>query len=120
MLADIYYVHIINLMLSYRSFIVRRKRQLFDGDDSILGISDDLGGDFLQELDISGFLPDAFKNAENNCPTEVGACDPNYPYRSYTGYCNNLRKPNYGKSLTTFTRLLAPAYEDGKKITTIN
>lgn len=94
----------------------RRKRQLFDGDDSILGISDDFNGDFLQDLDVSGLVPpySAFKNFENGCPAEVGPCDPNYPYRSYTGYCNNLQKPNYGKSLTTFARLLPPAYENGK------
>jgi peroxidase len=31
----------------------------------------------------------------------------------YTGWCNNLNFPEYGKSVRAFTRLLAPAYDDG-------
>lgn len=41
------------------------------------------------------------------------ACDPATPYRTFSGHCNNLRKPSLGKSLTTFNRLLPPAYENG-------
>jgi hypothetical protein len=97
----------------FRSLARRHKRQLFDGDDGIISLSDDVSGNFLQDLDISNVAPNLLPDV-NTCPTEIGACDPSYPYRSFTGYCNNLRKPNYGKSVTTFTRLLPPAYENGK------
>ena len=32
---------------------------------------------------------------------------------SFLGWCNNLNFPEYGKSIRAFTRLLAPAYDDG-------
>lgn len=41
------------------------------------------------------------------------ACDPSSPFRTFSGHCNNLRKPSLGKSLSTFNRLLPPAYENG-------
>ncbi|CAG0906984.1 unnamed protein product, partial [Darwinula stevensoni] len=50
------------------------------------------------------FCPDG----EENRP-----CDPKSPFRTYSGWCNNLGKPHFGKDLTPFNRLLAPKYEDG-------
>lgn len=65
-------------------------------------------------MDIGGFIgQDLGPTIEPQCD-ENGRCDPDSPFRSYTGYCNNLRNPNLGKSLTTFARLLPPVYEDGK------
>ncbi|KAK7573452.1 hypothetical protein V9T40_010643 [Parthenolecanium corni] len=89
----------------------RLKRQTHDSDDPSITISDE--GNFLQEIDISSIIPDVSRELENSCPAEIAACDPSYPYRSFTGYCNNLRKPNWGKSLTTFSRILPPAYDNG-------
>ncbi|EFX87542.1 hypothetical protein DAPPUDRAFT_221514 [Daphnia pulex] len=41
-------------------------------------------------------------------------CDPNYPYRSFDGSCNNLNNPRYGQANTLYQRLIAPAtYSDG-------
>lgn len=91
----------------------RLKRQTHDSDDPSITISDE--GNFLQEIDISSIIPDVSRELENSCPAEIAACDPSYPYRSFTGYCNNLRKPNWGKSLTTFSRILPPAYDNGKR-----
>ncbi|XKL69519.1 hypothetical protein PGB90_007288 [Kerria lacca] len=90
-----------------------RKRQIFDSDDITFSITDDLAGNFLQDLDIATNLPDISRELDGNCPLEIAACDPKYPYRSFTGYCNNLRKPNFGKSLTTFSRILSSVYENG-------
>ncbi|XP_066600393.1 uncharacterized protein [Prorops nasuta] len=93
----------------------RRKRQAFDSGDNILNFPNNDFTDLLQNVDISGFVPQkkATNHEEVNCPPEDGPCDPTTPYRTLSGYCNNLRKPNLGKSLTTFARLLPPAYEDG-------
>lgn len=50
---------------------------------------------------------------EPQCEDFSAPCDPRTPFRSFTGHCNNLGNPELGKSLTTFARLLPPAYEDG-------
>lgn len=43
----------------------------------------------------------------------VGPCNPNYPYRSLDGSCNNLAYPWWGAANTPYKRLLRPAYDDG-------
>ncbi|XP_041978546.1 peroxidasin homolog pxn-2 isoform X2 [Aricia agestis] len=95
----------------------RRKRQLFD--DSI-GFSNDFV-ESLQSVDINSFLgqDQAGPIIEPQCD-DNGSCNPDNPFRTYTGYCNNLRNPNLGKSLTTFARLLPPVYEDGVSRPRIN
>ncbi|KAB7503847.1 hypothetical protein Anas_09729, partial [Armadillidium nasatum] len=40
-------------------------------------------------------------------------CDPNHPYRTITGMCNNLINPQLGASNTPFARFLTPDYGDG-------
>lgn len=96
----------------------RRKRQIFD-DSLGFGTNNDFA-DALQSVDIGGFIgQDLGPTIEPQCD-ENGRCDPDNPFRSYTGYCNNLRNPNLGKSLTTFARLLPPVYEDGVSRPRIN
>ncbi|XP_015597950.1 uncharacterized protein LOC107269047 [Cephus cinctus] len=93
----------------------RRKRQIFDNSDNVLGFPSSDFSDILQNVDISGLLPGhkEISSDEIECPPDEGPCDPTTPYRTLTGYCNNLRNPNLGKSLTVFARLLPPVYEDG-------
>lgn len=93
----------------------RKRRQAFDSPDNILGFPNNDFSDALQNVDVSGFLPqpkDVIPN-EISCPIDESACDPTTPYRTLSGHCNNLRNPNLGKSLTTFARLLPPVYDDG-------
>lgn len=93
----------------------RRRRQIFDSTDNVLGFPTSDFSDILQNVDISGFLPNTKDDGheEVTCPVDDGPCDPTTPYRTLSGYCNNLRNPNLGTSLTTFARLLPPVYEDG-------
>lgn len=93
----------------------RRKRQIFDNSDNILGFPNSDISDVLQNVDLSNFLPNtkATNHDEIDCPPEEGICDPTTAYRTFTGHCNNLRNPSLGKSLTTFARLLPPIYDDG-------
>ncbi|KAG8191257.1 hypothetical protein JTE90_003269 [Oedothorax gibbosus] len=46
-------------------------------------------------------------------PKTPDTCDPNYPYRTFNGSCNNLQRPEWGMALTAFKRLLRPDYADG-------
>lgn len=93
----------------------RRKRQIFDNTENVLGFPNNDFSDLLQNVDISGLLPQhkATNHEEVECPVDDSPCDPTTPYRTLSGHCNNLRNPTLGKSLTTFARLLPPAYEDG-------
>ncbi|CAK9833301.1 pxdn [Anthophora retusa] len=93
----------------------RRRRQIFDTTDNILGFPNNDFSDLLQNVDISGFLSQnkPTNHEEVECPVDDSPCDPTTPYRTLSGHCNNLRNPNLGKSLTTFARLLPPVYEDG-------
>lgn len=103
----------------------RRKRQAFDTPDNILGFPNNDFSDLLQNVDVAGLIPNnkkATNHEEVECPVDESPCDPSTPYRTLSGHCNNLRNPNLGKSLTTFARLLPPAYEDGiskPKITSV-
>lgn len=40
-------------------------------------------------------------------------CDPNFPYRTLNGSCNNLQNLWWGKAETPYKRYLEPAYADG-------
>uniref|UniRef100_A0A182MK61 Uncharacterized protein n=1 Tax=Anopheles culicifacies TaxID=139723 RepID=A0A182MK61_9DIPT len=39
-------------------------------------------------------------------------CDPNYPYRSYDGSCNNLQNPTWGRRGNALKHPIAPCYSD--------
>lgn len=93
----------------------RRRRQIFDSTENVLGFPNNDFSDLLQNVDISSFLPQqkATNHEEVQCPVDDSPCDPTSPYRTLSGHCNNLRNPALGKSLTSFARLLPPVYEDG-------
>ncbi|XP_048515872.1 uncharacterized protein LOC105686151 [Athalia rosae] len=94
----------------------RRKRQIFDSSDNVLGFPNNDFSELLQNVDIAGFLPtinDHSHKHELDCPPDDSPCDSTTPFRTLSGHCNNLRNPTLGKSLTTFARLLPPVYEDG-------
>ena len=66
--------------------------------------------DVLPNIDLTDVMeiPTLFQCDEQTLP-----CDHTTKYRTMTGWCNNLNFPEYGKSVRAFTRLLAPAYDDG-------
>lgn len=97
-----------NEILNTLTTINRRKRQTFD---SGLNFNRNELTETLQTIDINSFLNN--RPAESDCDEPPMACDTTSPFRSISGYCNNLRNPNWGKSLTTFSRLLPAQYDDG-------
>ncbi|XP_022188065.2 peroxidase-like protein isoform X2 [Nilaparvata lugens] len=92
----------------------RRRRQLSDTGNQLANFLSDLpGSDLLTELDVSGLIGSTPGGAAGDgCREEEGACNPRAVYRTYSGHCNNLERPNLGKSLTTFARLLPSVYEN--------
>lgn len=106
----------------------RRKRQIFDATagDNLLGFPSGsagfgLGGDLtdgLQDVDLTGLIP-APRPVEPECQGRDGPdiCDELSPFRTHSGYCNNLRNPHLGKSLATFSRLMPAIYENGMNST---
>lgn len=92
--------------------IHRRKRQALDA--SIGAFRDDFTNS-LQNIDLNSLLSGSISpvSLEPQCEDFSAPCDPSTPFRALTGHCNNLRNPDWGKSLTTFSRLLPSVYEDG-------
>lgn len=113
--SSIMYELATNEILNGVQGLKRRKRQVFDTTDNVLGFPNNDFFDVLQNVDISGFLSQnkPTNHDEVECPSDDSSCDPTTPYRTLSGHCNNLRNPSLGKSLTTFARLLPPTYEDG-------
>lgn len=68
-------------------------------------------------------LPDYVRKHELNtlsesvvahqCSEARTPCDHSYPFRTYSGWCNNLIKPSAGTSFHIFKRFLPSVYEDG-------
>lgn len=50
---------------------------------------------------------------DEQCHEQSLPCDHTTPYRTISGWCNNLAHPDYGQSMTMFERFLPPAYDDG-------
>lgn len=104
-----------NELLNTLHSIRRRKRQVFDNNlNSGFASSDDFTNS-LQNLDVNSFVSGTISpvTLEPQCEDLTAPCDTTTPFRTFTGYCNNLRNPALGQSLTTFARLLPSAYEDG-------
>ena len=59
--------------------------------------------------------PQRTSSVSANCQDDDKAfpCDHTTPFRTITGWCNNLNNPKYGQSFTPLDRILPSAYEDG-------
>lgn len=91
----------------------RRRRQVLDISGDPLFNLNSLGHNFFDSLQFTELYTPPIHFSDGECPIETHPCDPHNPYRSFSGYCNNLNNPNFGKALTTFQRLMPAAYENG-------
>jgi hypothetical protein len=69
----------------------------------------------LPKVELTGLLDaraSGFEVAEE-CMDHDLPCDHTYPFRTMTGWCNNLNNPEYGSSMRVFDRFLDPVYDDG-------
>lgn len=67
----------------------------------------------LPSVDISGLVPPAPLIRTCRETEEHRACDARSRYRTISGHCNNLRRPDFGRSNTVFARMLPAGYDDG-------
>ncbi|KAK4300435.1 hypothetical protein Pmani_027361 [Petrolisthes manimaculis] len=67
----------------------------------------------LPNVDISGLVPPAPLIRTCRETEEHLACDARNRFRTISGHCNNLRRPDFGRSSTVFARMLPAGYNDG-------
>lgn len=67
----------------------------------------------LPSVDISGLVPPAPLIRTCRESEEHRACDARNRFRTISGHCNNLRRPDFGRSNTVFARMLPAGYDDG-------
>ncbi|VVC36103.1 Hypothetical protein CINCED_3A021410 [Cinara cedri] len=90
----------------------RRRRQVLDSGDPLFSINS-IGPNFFDGLELTELYPPPIYHSEGECPIETYPCDVFNPYRSFSGYCNNLKNPHFGQAMMTFQRIVPAVYENG-------
>ncbi|KAK7069012.1 hypothetical protein SK128_018576, partial [Halocaridina rubra] len=85
---------------------VRRQIQGLGNEFEVLDLS-------LPSVDISGLVPPAPLIRSCRETEEHRSCNDRNPFRTISGHCNNLRRPDFGRSNTVFARMLPAGYGDG-------
>jgi len=91
----------------------RHRRQVLDSGDPLFSLNS-IGPSFFDGVELTELYSPPIHHSEGECPIETYPCDARNPYRSFSGYCNNLKNPNFGRAMTTFQRLMPSVYENGK------
>ena len=69
--------------------------------------------EYVEKNELNTFSESSVARA---CSEAKTPCDHSAPYRTYSGWCNNLLHPDFGTSFHIFRRFLPSVYEDGISI----
>ncbi|XP_068205476.1 chorion peroxidase-like [Palaemon carinicauda] len=79
----------------------------------LLGDTEQCKSKFLKMLVAPFQLFLAMLGTDSKADSEGGTCDPQSPYRTMDGVCNNLQDPMKGAAFRRFNRILLPDYYEG-------
>lgn len=90
--------------------LLRRERDREVGRSLDLELSELMAA--LPKVDLTGLIDNKALEPAKECTEDVTPCDHTYPFRLTSGWCNNLKNPEFGTSMRVFDRFLEPRYED--------
>ncbi|CAL8092787.1 unnamed protein product [Orchesella dallaii] len=102
--------------------VSRRKRNVvkFEADDSKSEATEVSNSVVFEELDSlhSRFVRQSMNSMSGPAAScglhdEVLPCETQSKYRTWSGWCNNVRNPAWGRSVITFDRMVSSKYDDG-------
>ncbi|CAO4368063.1 unnamed protein product [Caenorhabditis nigoni] len=103
---------------SYGSMMLAKDEAVFEANVSFILLEATRKLVKLQNIELDSiqgvYIGEDFGvKSDTQCNPKDFPCDPTNPYRSYTGWCNNLESPSLANTFRELKRLLPPVYEDG-------
>ncbi|CAD5214675.1 unnamed protein product [Bursaphelenchus xylophilus] len=106
-----------SVLLEATRFLVNNGSLSRDGGISEVKLDSETLQRLLPDLDVSEFVGNIVPflgtdgSIEKCLPKDL-PCDHTSPYRTFSGWCNNLRFPHYGNSFGPLRHIFPPDYED--------